>query len=111
MAPQPDLVVIPRTERGSSLERAPLLAVEILSPSDHQLLAGGMTRRQGKVSDYAANGLEDYLEIDLTTPAPVATRYELRQGVLVPVDRAQGTTVLKAARPFVYEFAPSALLD
>jgi Uma2 family endonuclease len=111
MAPQPDLMVIHRSARGPSVDRPPVLAVEILSPSDHQLLAGGMARREGKLLDYAANGLEDYLEIDLTTPRPVATRYELHQGVLVPAGTAQGTTVLQAERPFVYEFAPSALLD
>ncbi len=111
MAPQPDLMVIPRSARGSSVDRPPILAVEILSPADHQLLAGGMTRREGKLSDYAANGLEDYLEIDLTAPSPVATRYELRGDVLVPAAAAEGTTVLQAHRPFVYELTPSALLD
>lgn len=111
MAPQPDLMVIPRSARGPSVDRPPLLAVEILSSSDRQLLAGGMTRRDGKLADYAANGLEDYLEIELTTPVPVATRYELRDGVLVPAGTAQGATVLRAARPFAYELAPSALLD
>lgn len=111
MAPQPDLMVIPRSARGPSVDGPPMLAVEILSPSDRQLLTSGMTRREGKLLDYAANGLEDYLEIDLTTPGPVATRYELREGVLVPTGIAQGTTVLQVVRPFAYEFAPSALLE
>lgn len=111
MAPQPDLMVVPRSARGLSIDRPPLLAVEILSPSDSQRLANGMTRREGKLADYAVNGLADYLEIDLVTPGPVATRYELRDGVLVPTGIAGGTTLLLATRPFVYEFAPSALLD
>lgn len=110
MAPQPDLMVIPRSARGASVDRPPLLAVEILSPSDRQLLASGVTRRDGKLADYVANGLEDYLEIELT-PVPVATRYERRGGVLVPVDSTRGTSVLRAARPFTYEVAPSALVD
>ena len=111
MAPQPDLMVVPRSARGSSVDHPPLLAVEILSPSDDQRLAGGLTRREGKLADYAANGLADYLEIDLMAPGPVATRYELRDGVLVPIGIASGTTLLQASRPFVYEFAPNALLD
>lgn len=110
MAPQPDLMVVPRSARGASIDRAPLLAVEILSPSDNQRLANGMTRREGKLADYAMNGLADYLEIDLLAPGPVATRYELRDGVLVPTGIASGTTLLQATRPFTYEFAPSALL-
>lgn len=69
------------------------------------------SRAEGKLADYAANGLADYLEIDLTAPGPVATRFELRDGVLVPTGVARGTTVLQASRPFAYEFAPSALLD
>lgn len=52
-----------------------------------------------------------YLEIDLMAPGPVATRYELRDGVLVPTGIASGPTLLQAPRPFAYEFAPSALLD
>lgn len=111
MAPQPDLMVVPRSARGLSIDRPPLLAVEILSASDNQRLAGGQTRREGKLADYAANGLADYLEIDLMTPGPVATRFELGDGVLVPTGIAGGTTVLQATRPFVYEFCPSALLD
>lgn len=111
MAPQPDLMVVPRSARGASIDKPPLLAVEILSPSDNQRLASGMTRREGKLADYAVNGLADYLEIDLLAPGPVATRYELRDGVLVPTGIASATTLLQATRPFVCQFAPSALLD
>ena len=110
MAPQPDLMVVPRSARGASIDRAPLLAVEILSPSDNQRLANGMTRREGKLADYAVNGLADYLEIDLVAPGSVATRYELCDDALVPTGIASGTTLLQANRPFAYEFAPSALL-
>lgn len=111
MAPQPDLMVVPRSARGASIDQPPLLAVEILSPSDSQRLANGMTRREGKLADYAVNGLADYLEIDLMRPGPVATRYELRDGLLVPTGIAGGTTLLQTTRPFAYEFIPSSLLD
>jgi Uma2 family endonuclease len=110
MAPQPDIMVVTREVTGAALLRPPLLAVEILSPSDYQRLANDMTRREGKLADYAANGLEDYLEVDLTTTAPTASRYELRQGRLVQVDVAVGSAALRASRPFRYEFVPQELL-
>ena len=71
MAPQPDLMVVGRPATGRSVMVAPLLAVEIISPADHQRLADGRTRREGKLDDYAANGHEDFLEVDLTV-SPVA---------------------------------------
>jgi Uma2 family endonuclease len=111
MAPQPDVMVVPKLARGVALHSRPLLAVEVLSPSDHQLLASGMTRREGKLMDYAANGLEDYLELDLTAPIPVAARYELHDGLLVQVDTVTRSSILRAERPFAYEFAPAALLS
>jgi Uma2 family endonuclease len=112
MAPQPDIMVVPRTARGPAIVQPPLLAVEVLSPSDltHRL-ASGMTRRAGKLADYALNGLEDYLEIDLTTSTPVAIRYELRRRTLVEVDRATGPAVLRAERPFPYEVRPLDLIE
>ena len=111
MAPQPDLMVVPRSARGAAITDPPLLAVEILSPSDHQRLAAGMTRREGKLLDYAANGLGDFLELDLTAPGPVATRYELRDGALVAVDMVAGSAVLRAERPFAYAFSPQSLIE
>jgi len=111
MAPQPDIMVVPRSVKGPAILLAPLLAVEVLSPSDlSHRLANGMTRREGKLADYAANRLEDYLEIDLTAATPVAVRYELRSDTLVEVDRADGTAALRAVRPFAYEFRPAELV-
>lgn len=112
MAPQPDLMVVPRSASGPAVTAAPLLAVEVLSPSDltHRL-ASGMNRREGKLVDYAVNGLIDYLEVDLTADTPVAIRYELRDGVLVEVARAVGTAILKSNRPFPYRFRPTDLVQ
>lgn len=111
MAPQPDIMVVPRNARGPAIVQTPLLAVEVLSLSDlSHRLAGGMTRREGKLADYARNGLKDYLEIDLTTSDPVAIRYELRRRTLIEVDRAPGTAVLQAERPFGYEVRPQDLI-
>ena len=111
MAPQPDIMVVPRSAKGPAILRPPLLAVEVLSPSDvSHRLANGMTRREGKLADYAANGLEDYLEIDLTAVTPVVVRYELNDHTMVEADRAGGTAVLRAVRPFGYEFRPDELV-
>jgi Uma2 family endonuclease len=106
MAPVPDIVVIRWDGEATGLVEPPLLAVEISSPSDRQRLANGMTRREGKLADYAERGLADYLELDVLTEEPTAVRYELHHGELVEVDRAAGSTLLHADRPFVYEFRP-----
>jgi len=112
MAPQPDLMVVPRSVSGPAVTATPLLAVEVLSTSDFtHRLANGMNRREGKLVDYAANGLADYLEVDLTADDPVAIRYELRDGVLVEAARVVGTAVLKAKRPFPYRFRPTDLIQ
>ena len=111
MAPIPDLMVIQRTLEGTHLDHPPLLAVEVLSPSDSNLLGNGMTRREGKLADYGEHGLADFLEVDVAVSPPVAIRYELRGERLVEVDRAVGTEVLHAVRPFEYRFSPQSLLD
>jgi Uma2 family endonuclease len=108
MAPVPDLIVVPLGT--DQVVGAPLLAVEILSRSDRRRLESGVRRIEGKRSDYAAHGLADYLEIDLTTAVPTAIRYELHDGVLVEVDRAEGDKRLTAARPFAYELVPAELI-
>lgn len=112
MAPQPDLMVVRTDLQGKAVLSAPLLVVEILSPSDFShRLANGMTRREGKLADYAANGLQDYLEVDLTAATATAIRYELQVGTLVEVDRAVGSELLRAGRPFAFEFRPADLVS
>lgn len=79
-APQPDLVVVPN--QGPAFNSPPLLAIEILSRSDFRILPEhpDYTRISGKRHDYALNGLEHYLEIDLTAPELVIKRFELQNG-------------------------------
>jgi Uma2 family endonuclease len=110
MAPIPDLLVIPRGIE--CIDDPPLLAGEVLSPSDFQRLSDGqgLRRIEGKRLDYARFGLVDYLEIDLTTKVPTAVRYELQGGELVEVDRAEGDKCLTADRPFIYELVPAELV-
>lgn len=116
-APIPDILVVPVA--GDIVDKPPLLAVEILSPSDFDRLAKDPERRQhieAKRAVYAANGLEHYLEVDLRH-AFEAIRYELvdgdrhqgRRPALVEVDRVIHDEVLTASVPFAYEIMPSAL--
>lgn len=106
-APQPDLVFLPRSQ---PLTVTPLLAVEVLSPSDDDLLAGHrIPRIVAKRLDYARFGLRHYLEVDIRGPEPAITRYELRDDVLVEVDTVKGDEELAADQPFPYSLKPSDL--
>jgi Uma2 family endonuclease len=101
-APQPD-VVVRRWEGPDIPDGTPLLAVEVLSPSDGVRLSEGMTRIEGKRLDYAVHGLTDYLEIEPYGDGYVARRYELVSGRLVVVDAVGVGGVLVATRPFAFE--------
>lgn len=121
-APVPDILVVSRGLKV--LAGPPLLAVEILSPSDNAGLAGGGTRIEGKRLDYAANGLQHYLEVFLAAQGgPQVVRYELQDRPvrargsasvtqtqrLVQVAEAYDDELLAAVEPFPYEIRPSAL--
>jgi Uma2 family endonuclease len=108
-APQPDLMVV-RLEKGvRALKSRPLIAVEILSPSDAQALPNGMSRIEGKRLDYAANGLEHYLEVARVADVCTVRRYERHDGELVVVAVAEGDEPLIADVPYHYEIVPSRL--
>jgi Uma2 family endonuclease len=107
-APIPDLVVVESTI--TKVTEAPLLAVEILSRSDTARLTGTpLTRIEGKLEDYADNGLKHFLEVDLLADPVTVHRYERVHGRLVAVDVSEGEQVLVADVPFPYEIQPSAL--
>ena len=101
-APQPD-VVVRRWDGPEIPDGTPLLAVEVLSPSDGARLNEGMTRIEGKRLDCAARGLTDYLEIEPYGDGFTARRYELVDGSLALVDAVGVGGVMIAARPFPYE--------
>jgi Uma2 family endonuclease len=104
----PDLVVVESTI--TKVTEAPLLAVEILSRSDTARLTGTpLTRIEGKLEDYADNGLKHFLEVDLLAVPVTVHRYERVHGRLVAVDMSEGEEVLVADVPFPYEIQPSAL--
>lgn len=119
-APIPDLVVV-----HADIERLtepPVLAVEILSNSDRQRHPSGLTRIEVKREDYAAAGLQHYLEVDQTSVGvTIIERFELGSvrrrirggdapvGRLLGVDTAAGDEWLEASEPFPYRIQPSAL--
>jgi Uma2 family endonuclease len=101
---QPDLLVARRsdlTERD--LPTAPLLAVEVLSPS---------TRRFDlllKRSRYEAAGCAAYWVVDPDEPSLRA--WELRDGAYVEVGHAVGPETFHAASPYSVDVTPAALTD
>jgi Uma2 family endonuclease len=108
-APQPDLVVATPADTPRLLG-PPLLAAEILSPSDRQMhTKSGMTRIEAKRQDYADGGLADYLEVDRVDGVLTVRRYELHDGELRVVDRASGDGVLTSERPFAFSIRPADL--
>lgn len=107
-APIPDLLVVP--DDIDKVTEPPILVVEILSPADLAWFSDGRSRIDAKRSDYAANGLKHYLEVDLLTPrAKSVTRFEMVDGVVIRMEEAIGDEVLVATRPFPYEICPNAL--
>lgn len=101
---QPDLLVVDRDEfADESTAFAPMLAVEILSPS---------TRRIDlalKRSRYEAAAIPAYWVVDPDAPEIIA--WELRDDEYVEVGRAAGPTTLTLTRPFPIEIVPDRLLD
>ena len=105
-APRPAVAVVPFGSSGRALTVAPLLAIEVLLPTDFRRIATGQTHREGKLADYAANGLVDFVEIDLTVVPTVVIRYELHGIQLAEVERASGHETIEAIRPFPYRIRP-----
>lgn len=108
-APRPDVAVVAQGSSGRSLTTTPLLAVEVLSPTDDRRLSTGQTHREAKLIDYATNGLADFIEVDLTVVPTVVIRYELHAGELREMERAAGDETIEANRPFPYRIRPADL--
>ena len=101
---QPDLLVARRsdfTERD--LPVAPLLAVEVLSPSTRRIDL--MLKR----SRYEAAGCLSYWVVDPDEPR--VTAWELRGGTYGLAGEASGDDPLQLSRPFPVTVVPSRLLD
>lgn len=106
-APQPDVIVVKPI--GSGFETPPLLAVEVLSPSDDRSILGGdLTRFDGKAIDYRRNGLEFLLVV----------QPELEVVFLLAADdedwreiaRARGDHMFGTELPFPMRFRPRDLV-
>jgi Uma2 family endonuclease len=100
---QPDLLVAPRadfTERN--LPVAPLLAVEILSPSTR------LIDLNLKKVRFERAGVASYWVVDPEVPSLVA--WELRDGVYVQVADVSGDDEWTANAPYAVTVVPSALV-
>lgn len=99
----PDLIVARRSElTAKNLPAAPVLAVEVLSPS---------TRRfdlMVKHSRLEAAGCAHYLVVDPDVPRMIA--WSLRDGVYVEVAEASGDETCTVSLPFTVTIVPTALV-
>lgn len=100
---RPDLFVARYSDMTDEvLPAAPLLAVEVLSPS---------TRRfdlMVKHSRLEAAGCASYWVVDTDEPAVIA--WDLCDGSYVEVAHARGDAMFQAQRPYPVEFTPRSLL-
>lgn len=105
-APRPDLVVVRKVD--GPIADVPLLAVEIVSRSDHRPLEHSrLTRLEGKQLDYAQNGLKHLVVVStngpwvqLLTPAP---------GGWAEVASAERDELFSVTEPFAISLRPQEL--
>ncbi|HET7386093.1 MAG TPA: Uma2 family endonuclease [Nocardioidaceae bacterium] len=101
---QPDVSVVRRadlTERG--LPVAPVLAVEVLSPSTRRI---DLTVKRSR---YEEAGCASYWVIDPDEPSIIA--WGLHDGVYVEVAHVTGTDAFTIDAPFAVSLTPAELLD
>lgn len=100
---QPDLLVARRSDfTEKDLPVAPLLAVEILSPSTRRL---DLTLQRSR---YESAGCPSYWVLDPDTPA--LTAWALRDEVYVESANVAGDQEFTTEAPFAVSFSPSQLL-
>lgn len=100
---QPDLLIAPHGQfAGHSLIGAPLLAVEISSPSTRHLDLAF------KRSRYEAAGCDSYWVVDPLEPS--VTAWHLEDGRYVDAGRAFGEEELTVDRPFPVALVPAQLV-
>ncbi|KNX39064.1 Uma2 family endonuclease [Luteipulveratus halotolerans] len=101
---QPDVLVARKADLGERvLPAAPVLAVEVLSPSTR------LIDLNLKKARYEAAGCPSYWVIDPAEPSLVA--WDLRDDAYVEVGRVSGDEAYAAALPFEVSITPSALVD
>jgi Uma2 family endonuclease len=100
---QPDLIVAPRSQfTDRELEGAPLLAIEVLSPSTRRV---DLLLKRDRLQEA---GCPSYWLVDPVSPT--LTVLELVEDVYVEVGQAVGDEALTVQTPFPLELVPSALL-
>jgi Uma2 family endonuclease len=101
---EPDLIVAPRASfNDKRLPVAPLLAVEVLSPST------AITDLNVKFARYERAGIASYWVLDPKRPGLVV--WELREGRYVEVADVAGDEPFDAVLPFPVRIVPRALVD
>ncbi len=104
---QPDVLVTRRdllSERG--LEGAPVLVIEVLSPTTRRV------DEQLKRARYEAAGVASYWLVDVDDPAaPALTVLALRDGAYVQEARVVGTEEYAATTPVALRLRPADLVD
>ncbi|GAA1526138.1 Uma2 family endonuclease [Kribbella lupini] len=100
---QPDILVAPRedfTERD--LPTAPLLAVEVLSPSTRRI------DTMLKFSRYEAAGCPSYWVVDPDTPTLIV--WEMQDGAYAQVAKVSGDEIARLTSPYDVEVVPADLI-
>lgn len=99
---EPDVLVLPRDEQDGPVP-PPLLAVEVLSPSNrgYDLVA--------KRNLYQSAGVPSYWIVDPDEPS--VTVLELAQGQYVEIARARGDDELRTAHPYEIALVPGDLVS
>jgi Uma2 family endonuclease len=103
----PDIVIVHAGKNelsDTSVRGAPLLAVEVASPSTANY------DWSKKKDAYAQFGIESYWILVPDVKGPALTAFELRRGRYRLLAEAQGDDVFHAAQPFACEVSPAALV-
>ena len=105
---EPDVLVAPRADfTDRDLPAAPVLAVEVLSPSTRWLDLGAKKQLLEEA------GCASYWVIDPGSPTtpPSMVAWELVDGRYLEVGRATGDEEWQAIKPFPVRIVPNQLLD
>jgi len=99
---QPDVLVVLRSDfTAGPLRKAPVLALEVLSPSTRGF---DLMLKRWRLE---SAGCPSYWVVDPDVPSLVA--WELRDGVYVEVAKVTGDDVFHATRPFAVDVVPGEL--
>jgi Uma2 family endonuclease len=102
---QPDVVIVNQGEADQPrLTRAPLLVVEVISPSSRTLDLGA------KRYAYAEAGVAHYWVVDPESPIELVA-FELVGSAYEQVAKATGASPYEATRPFVIRVVPESLRE